>query len=32
MSWNLKASYIETCSCGLEGETGLSTSEFSWAA
>ena len=48
MSWSLKGSYVETCSCDLacqatrsrinafgieyEGKTGLSTSEFSWAA
>jgi hypothetical protein len=60
MSWSLKGSYVETCSCELmcmfhpagshltmaeatrsrinafgieyEGKTGLSTSEFSWAA
>lgn len=44
MSWNLKGSYVETCSADAkrsrisafgieyEGKTGLSTSEFSWAA
>jgi hypothetical protein len=50
MSWTLKGSYVETCSCDLicpcqatrsrinafgieyEGKTGLSKSDFSWAA
>jgi hypothetical protein len=39
MAWNLKGSYVETCSCELmcpcieyEGKSGLSTSELSWSA
>ena len=53
VSWHLKGSYVETCSCELmcpcnlsfdhgsridafgiayEGKTGMSTSEFAWAA
>ncbi len=34
MSWNFKGSHVEINSFGIayEGESGLSTSEFSWAA